>query len=67
MPTPWSVRHRDGWCAVSRVFEGREPPEALDSVPTRCGYYVTAHWGIERRKPDCIECAPARSTTQEDE
>ena len=53
MSDPISVRHRDGWCATRRKNDLRYS----DSVPTLCGYVVMLPWGIERREPDCPECA----------
>ncbi len=53
MASVWCVQHRDGWCAT---YGGRRPdPKALNDR-TRCGHFVIARVGSERREPDCIEC-----------
>ena len=49
----WCAKHRDGWCAIK---PNRKPPDDIDQVATRCGYFICLPWGLEKREPTCSEC-----------
>lgn len=56
----WSVRHRDGWCAIR---DNRDHGQRATSVPTACGMFVTLPWGQEQRDPDCPTCVISVAST----
>ena len=46
------VRHRDGWCELI----DQHNTAYRDMMETKCGHIVSLPWGIEKRKPTCLDC-----------
>lgn len=50
----WCVQYRSGWCAA--MDQTKRPDASATSIPTLCACFIILTTGVEKRKPDCVEC-----------